>query len=597
MRSSFLFFSEPENPVLSLAVQAKAVEKEIERMNRFVVLFTHFFRRLFDNPLTSLDGENGARVIQILCAVAVPGLMFSMTLIPSYFIFPPNTAPRAFWPRVSDHYFFVMYSAVVTGAVAVFEWQMLFPDRIDILVLTPLPVPARKLFAAKILSLAAYLGLFLAGSSILGAIFLPAVADEPSFFRHVVAHGIAVAASGLFAAAFFIALEGILLNVFGERVFGWISSTLQGILLATLLIVLFLFPLLSDHLRMLLPSGNHAIQYFPPFWFLGLYQLLLEGASALPVFRALAMIGGWALLGVITLACLTYPLAYRRRTRNLIEGYVAKNEHNLFAEMKNRVLHTTLLYRAPQRAVYHFMGRTLKRAPQHRVYLSIYLGIGLALILASAVRFRLGQAQISLVLSEKGLHVAVLLAAFWLVVGFKAAFMLPFELESNWPFDVIGIRPDYEHIVATQRWTLIRALAVSMALVALGALANPPSTFGNLPSLAAQLLVAQAVCLLLVDVFFLRFMAVPFAAPLAYSKRNVAFTLAAFLFLFPEYIRIAIGAEAWMERSILHMVIAVLFIAIVHLGFEYQQRKIIRERVSLPQDIDVEEFPQRLGLS
>src|SRR5215475_2706942 len=132
MHSAFQIFSTPENPVLSLEVQARMPQKEILRMNRFVVLAGHFLNRFFDNPLTSLDGENGVRAIQILCFAAVPGLMFALSLIPSYFIFPPNPAPRAYWPRVSDHYFYVMYASLAMGAATVFEWDLLFPDLIDV---------------------------------------------------------------------------------------------------------------------------------------------------------------------------------------------------------------------------------------------------------------------------------------------------------------------------------------------------------------------------------------------------------------------------------------------------------------------------------
>src|SRR5580692_445665 len=306
-------FSQPENPVLSLEVQARAVPTEVIQMNRFVVLMRHFFDRFFDNPMTSSEGEIGVRVVQIMCAIAIPGLMVAFSLIPSYFMFPPNMQPRAFWPRVSDHYFYVMYASVVMGAVTVFEWDQLFPDLIDIQVLTPLPVPARKLFNAKITALATFLGLFLFASGILGAIFLPLIAEEPSIFRHFLSHVLAVAAAGVFTAAFFIALQGVLLNTIGERFFRWISPALRGLSLAALLIVLFLFPLLAQNLQLMLMSGNQYVLYFPPFWFLGLYQTLLEGRAALPVFHALAATGGWALLSIAALVFLTYPLAYRRK--------------------------------------------------------------------------------------------------------------------------------------------------------------------------------------------------------------------------------------------------------------------------------------------
>src|SRR5215470_10940227 len=280
--------------------------REVNRMDSIPVLIRHFFDRFFDNPMTSVDGDNGIRVIQTLCLVAVPGMLVALSLVPSYFIFPPNTAPRGYWPRVSDHYFYVMYASVATGAATVFEWELLFPDLIDVLVLTPLPVPARKFFAAKIAALGQFVGLFLLASGLMGTLFLPLIADEPSLIRHLTAHIVAVSAGGLFTAALFLSLQGLLLNLAGERIFRWISPPLQAFSLTVLLIVLFLSPVLSENLRLLLMSGNSMVRWFPPFWFLGLYQTLLEGAAASPVFHTLAAEGGIALGAVLMLTCLTY---------------------------------------------------------------------------------------------------------------------------------------------------------------------------------------------------------------------------------------------------------------------------------------------------
>jgi len=596
MPGVFLIFSPPENPVLSLEVQARVIPKEVLQMNRFVVLVRHFFDRFFDNPMTSLEGEIGVRVIQVMCAIAVPGLMVALSLIPSYFIFPPNTAPRAFWPRVSDHYFYVMYASVVMGAVTVFEWDLLFPDLIDIQVLTPLPVPTRKLFMAKITALGIFLGLFLLASGVMGSVFLPLIAEEPSIFRHFFAHLLAVAATGVFTAAFFIALQGILLNIIGEKFFRWISPALRGLSLAVLLIVLFLFPLLSENLRALLLSGSDIARSFPPFWFLGIYQTLLEGTSALPVFHTLAGTGGLALLCVVSLALLTYPLAYRRKTRSVVEGTLSKSSRNWFADGKDAVLHALFVHKPSQRAVYHFIGKTLKRAPHHRVYLSMYGGAGLALLIATTVAFRQEGGHLALILSERGLRTAIPIAAFLTVTGLKAAFMSPVELKANWPFYVIGLRPDADHIASTQRWTLLRALAITAAVLLLAKILSP-ATFADIRQMAVQLLMAQGLCLLLIDALLLHFLSVPFTRPLVYSRRNMGFILAVFLLLFPPFIWQTVDAGRWIERSLWHFPVAILLIVGAHILLQNQQRSAIREYAGLPENEDLDEFPQRLGLS
>jgi len=589
-------FSPPESPVLSLEVQARMVQKEITRMNRFVVLTRHFFDRFFDNPMTSADGDDGVRVIQVLCAIAVPGLMVALSLIPSYFIFPPNTAPRGYWPRVSDHYFYVMYASVVTGVVTVFEWDLLFPDLLDVLVLAPLPVPARKLFSAKIAALGWFLALFLIASMFFGAVFLPLIAEEPSLFRHVIAHIVAVAAGGLFFAAFFLALQGILLNLLGEKIFRWISPVLQVLSLAALLIVLFLFPLLSGNLRLLLLADDRVAMWFPPFWFLGVYQSLLEGSAAPHVFHSLAAIGGCALATVLALAILTYPLAYRRKFRAAIEGRIAKNSRNWLAAPKDALLHATFILRPSQRAVYHFISQTLKRAPHHRVYLAMYGGAGLALLIAATIEFRPHGGQLSIVYSEHGLRSAIPVVAFLAVSGLKVAFLSPVELKANWPFHVIGSRPDSDHIAATLRWMLPRAIFMTVAVLLLAKMLSP-SVFPGLRQMAGQLLVAQGLCLLLIDALFLHFLSVPFTVPLMYSKRNLIFYLAAFLMLFGPFVETVVGIGRWIEQSPWHFFVAALLVLAAHLLLQWQQRNAIRERTALPEDDEAEEFPQRLGLS
>jgi len=46
---------------------------------------------------------------------------------------------------------------ILLGFITVFEWDMLFPDRKDYLILTPMPVTTRTVFNAKFAALAAFL--------------------------------------------------------------------------------------------------------------------------------------------------------------------------------------------------------------------------------------------------------------------------------------------------------------------------------------------------------------------------------------------------------------------------------------------------------
>src|SRR5271170_2945392 len=176
-------FAPPKHPVLSLAVQAEDVTARRDQSG-FEILVRHLIDRFFNNELLASDDET-KRVMQISCAVALPTLIVSLFLFPAYHAFPPAPLHRPFWSQTGDHSFYVIYSFVVMGAVTVYEWDLLFPDILDIFVLSVLPIPSRKLFFARVLALAIFLCLVQLGTSILGTLFFPMVAEQFNFLRHI----------------------------------------------------------------------------------------------------------------------------------------------------------------------------------------------------------------------------------------------------------------------------------------------------------------------------------------------------------------------------------------------------------------------------
>ncbi len=113
------------------------------------ILVGHFFRRFFDNDTIQVDGDTLTTVVRAVSVVTVPGLMISFFLQSQY----PG---RSAWGAIADQYFFVLFSFVVMGAISIFEWDMLFPDRIDFLVLSPLPLTSNQMLAAKAVALTGF---------------------------------------------------------------------------------------------------------------------------------------------------------------------------------------------------------------------------------------------------------------------------------------------------------------------------------------------------------------------------------------------------------------------------------------------------------
>ncbi|MGH9597585.1 MAG: hypothetical protein ACRD3K_12380 [Edaphobacter sp.] len=229
-------FAPPKHPVLSLGVQAQTIVSTRHR-SETEVLVRHLLDRFFNNELLASDDET-KRVMQIACAVALPTLIVSLFLFPAYHAFPPAPAHRPFWSQAGDHYFYVMYSFVVMGAATVYEWDLLFPDILDIFVLSVLPIPRRRLFFSRVLALMIFLCLVQFGTSILGTLFLPMIAEQFNFVRHIFSHFLAVTMSGMFAAMSFLSIQGVLINTVGERIFRRVTPLIQGFSIMLLLVVL-----------------------------------------------------------------------------------------------------------------------------------------------------------------------------------------------------------------------------------------------------------------------------------------------------------------------------------------------------------------------
>jgi len=113
-------------------------------MGPFTLLVRHFFGRFFDNEIVSQTGDMRTNVVQAMGLVATPGLMIPFYMIPQQTRFNNPFANQ--WILLSDYYFFILYSMVIMGLVMVFQWDALFPDRRDYIILTPLPLSSNSIF-------------------------------------------------------------------------------------------------------------------------------------------------------------------------------------------------------------------------------------------------------------------------------------------------------------------------------------------------------------------------------------------------------------------------------------------------------------------
>jgi hypothetical protein len=530
------------------------------------ILTYHFFRRFFDSDTVQVEGETLTTVIRAIAMVAAPGLICAFFLQNQY-------PKRSMWGAIQDQYFFVLFSFVVMGAAAIFEWEMLFPDRSDFLMLTPLPLKPLQMLTAKTAALIAFLALFLSSCNVFGMLILPAVTRHVvvvrgqvtfvgAFWRQLYAHGCAVGLAGLFAALFFLALGGLLLCVLGTARFRVISPVVQMFSVAVLVLLRLQYMQYSDAMQTWLAEPLGIARWMPPLWFLGVYQQLLHGRAAPPFAREMARHAVGATLASAAVVFLTYPVAWVRMRKLAIEG--SSRMRRRPSPWWNLLIHR-VVRRASERAVFHFIGQTIGRKNRYQVYLAMYCGSGLALAIACAVVFRTKGHQLQPALSQEGLYAVMPLLLFWIIAGLRAAFAFPTNLTAGWIFRVTGVSVR-ECTAAGRRWVLICAWIVMCCVLAALRLAG-----WDPRHLLVQLVCGLCLCTLLTDGFFAFHNGVPFNHPRMPGTKSLPLMLTLYIGVLPPALFGFIRLEMFYERSLVQLLLLGLGVTALHLGLNRLQ--------------------------
>jgi len=609
MREEFqrlFMMAEPE--ALSLNAQAALGAPHPPQRSQLSLLVRHFLERFFNHETASPDGDAKARVLLLACAAGLPGFAVALYLYPVYHRFiawPPgrrlNIEPPPYWLQVNHHFFFVLYSFVVMGIITVFEWDLFFPDLLDVFVLTPLPIQDRKLFLARVAAISLFTGGFLLVANGLAPFVIPASFDPPNLARLLAGHVCSVLASGLFAAAAILALQGAFLTVFGEALFRRLSLLLQGIIITALLMLLLLFPVLSGAVPVLLQSNSLFALYCPPFWFLGIYQRILEGPSAPPVYARLTQTGCTALAITLAIAVLAYPLAYMRRVSQLVVGPATQDTRTLAARPFHRMLHANLLRPPVSRAVFHFISQSILRVQRYRIYLVIYGGIGLSVVASTLIRLSVEQGAIHIQISADGVRATIGIVPFWLIVGLRMAFVSPGNQHGSWVFRVVHGRPAHfdaahEQQAAAKLWVLLSALVVTLPTCLATHLFAPPE-LQTWKATASLSLLAAGMSLLFTDLLFLQVTDVAFTGQPPRVPANLALTVFKYFMFFPIVAWFPVFLEPWTEASLPHFALAAVAFTLAHLWLRRLHRSQLHEHCITPAlEEGEDDFPMKLGL-
>jgi hypothetical protein len=521
----------------------------VERQSVTRMLVGHFFRRFFDNDTIQVDGDTQTTVVRAIAIAAVPGLMVSFFLQNHFWKAP-------LWLAIEIRYFFVLFSFVVMGAVSIFEWEMLFPDRLDFLVLSPLPVKPIQMLAAKASALIGFMALFLVGCNFFGTLLLP-VFSKRDFWRQVYAHGSAVLLAGVFAALLFLAIGGVLLCVLDAARFRVASPLMQMLSVMVLVLFLLQIALYGNQMQALLSEPLGMARWLPPLWFLGLYERLLHGDAAPAFAREMARyaVRGTAIAAVVVVV--TYPLAWARMRRMAMEG--ASRRRGPASRAWAWLVHG-VVRRPGERAVFHFIGQTMVRNNRYQVYLAMYCGTGLALAVACAVTFQVSGGGLRAALSNLGLHAVMPLLLFWVLAGLRTAFAFPLNLLAGWIFRVTGVTTG-DCAAAVRRWVMMCALGVTACVLVMLRAAG-----WDARHLLVQAVIGLCLSLFLTDGFFLFQRSVPFNRPRMPGRTSLPLMLTLYVGVFPPALLCVIDVEIEIEKKLAKLLIQGLVVVALHVG-------------------------------
>jgi hypothetical protein len=502
---------------------------------RMVQLFVdRIFRGGGDADTEGLDLGVGL----VLTLLAMPGGFVSLLLLNKYGTFLQwlrgNTNVDPLLVALPDEYFFIVLSMTVTGAVAVWRWDAIFPDRRDYMNLVPLPISTRTIFFANLVAVFFLVGLIAFDVNAVSCILFPAVVGATQskflfFAKFAVVHAVGVILASVFAFFAVFAVLGLLMAVLPPRAFRRVSTYVRGIVVIYLVALLCTTAAVPDALR----RGNGTVPSWtfvmPSCWFLGLCQFWRGRAG--PVLAELSRLAIPGVAAVVAIALCAYAVGYQRHFVRIAEIADTTASARVFRTSRLGLLLDRLALRTPfQRGCFRFVCRTLLRSEAHRLVLTA-VG-GLSLVLASQAlmdAFEGAKSWRKAALSPDALSIPFILS-FLVIVGLRLVFELPVELRSNWIFQLM-LDQDGEECESLARKVMLILVLPWLLIVTFPVYAYLEGWV--VAGLHTLLVTTWAV--LLTNILLIRFHKLPFTCTLPVFKQHSFVTLLSVCFGFLLY--------------------------------------------------------------
>jgi len=510
-------------------------------------LCRHFFLRFFDSDLVSTPGQWRVVAIGAFAILLSSSVLFIQAYWHKYIGLDVLPTPEPYrLAVVADALFLITFSMFVIGLFATLQWPSLFPGLRDYLALASLPLRMREVFVAKFTALAGFAGMFVIATTLPPSLILPMMiagrySNHPTM--QVPALFVSCSLAALFVFFSLVAVQGILLNLLPHRQFVRVSLAAQGVLLTVLLCG---FPLVFS-ISALQDSMNQRPDWavwVPPVWFLGLDQVIAGNREPMAV--RLAWIGLGAVAGATAAAVLAYLWSYRRHRVRLLEtpaGVPRAERRDWGASLAGRVMPD------PRKlAVFAFIAKTLARSRHHRLVLTAYSAIAIAVIFESFVSLALDGGIRRLLVESPALREAAVSAplalSLFVLAGFRYLFRIPVELPANWVFRVNEPGNRRAFLDATELFLLTCAVApVALVTLPLEILLLGPRT-----GIAASVL-CLLPSLILMEILLVRFEKVPFTSSYMPGRRPPVETLLIYGMAVMVYVSVLGSIVSWAVKG------------------------------------------------
>jgi hypothetical protein len=500
---------------------------------QFHVLYRVFFLRVIDLELLASNGDPSRLMAQFANVFIMISIICSIPVL----LMAGHRPPMA--SQWKAEHFFLETSITIAGLIAVLNWESAFPDRRDVLVLGPLPVQPGTLLLAKISALFAAPALAMATFNLFigfawPIVFISGRGGFSGALRAWPAYWLTLVLGGAFFVFSMLAIQGLAANLLPRPLFLQVSALLQAAMLCLLLSVYFLEPSLESLPALTSPANQRLLTWLPSYWFLGLFQQLNGSMHS-----ALAPLARRAWIGLSVSgfgAGIAMLLSYTRMLPKIIEqpDILPGARTARWKPKLGQSLHGAIVL---------FSLRTLLRSRQHRTILSLYVGVGLAIVLGFLQTGFVGATE-----AAGGIRVVYLLASILTmiltVLAIRVVASIPISLRANWIMRVTQVRPAAPYAGAVRlSWLLLAVVPVLLALAAPLFLAYP------YPLVLRHLATMLALGALVVEICLVSFPKISFTCSYMPGKANLHLAFWACLLFFIRWLKDGADIEGRMLQT------------------------------------------------